>query len=297
MLSICIPQYNFDTSNLVRALTMQGNALGIPYEIIVIDDASIISFSPPFVHQQVHFTQLGTNIGRSAIRNLLAMNAQYDYLIFMDCDAQIVDEQYLERYWAVAKGEIIVCGGRQYAPMPPEVGYRLRWQYGTARECPKATERQRAANVSFLSNNFLIHKNLFNATRFDETLSTYGHEDTLFGYQLAQKNIIIQHIDNPLRHIDEESNATFLQKTQQGLSNLLTLHRRLADPHFSSSIKILRYLRTLQRFGLLHLTAGAFALLKPLVIKNLFSSRPNLLLFDAYKLGYLCQLATTFKTH
>ena len=40
MLSICIPVYNFDVTELVKALNSQAEELHVSYEILVIDDAS-----------------------------------------------------------------------------------------------------------------------------------------------------------------------------------------------------------------------------------------------------------------
>ena len=42
MLSILIPEHNYDCTKLVNDLAMQCNKAGIIYEIIVLDDASTL---------------------------------------------------------------------------------------------------------------------------------------------------------------------------------------------------------------------------------------------------------------
>ncbi|MBK9012976.1 MAG: hypothetical protein IPM82_02230 [Saprospiraceae bacterium] len=66
-----------------------------------------------------------------------------------------------------------------------------------------------------MTNNFLIPRQLFLEIQFDETLRQYGHEDTLFGMELARRQVPIVHIDNPLEHIGLEPVDVFLRKTEQ----------------------------------------------------------------------------------
>ena len=44
----------------------------------------------------------------------------------------------------------------------------------------------------------MISKTCFEQISFNEDLQGYGHEDTLFGYELDKKNIQIHHLDNPV---------------------------------------------------------------------------------------------------
>ena len=63
--------------------------------------------------------------------------------------------------------------------------------------------------------------NCFKKISFNERLSGYGHEDTLFGYELNKNNIQIHHIDNPVLNGHLDTNEAFLLKTEEGLGNLL----------------------------------------------------------------------------
>ena len=99
MLSILIPVYNFNISNLVHALVDQIKDNSIEAEIIIVDDASDSQIESNHELQQlpfVTFEQLTQNIGRSKIRNYLASKARYNYLLFIDCDASIYSSHYLK---------------------------------------------------------------------------------------------------------------------------------------------------------------------------------------------------------
>ena len=54
----------------------------------------------------------------------------------------------------------------------------------------------------------LTTKNLFQICRFDESISSYGFEDTLFGIQLQLANIPLEHVDNELYHVYIPSSST-----------------------------------------------------------------------------------------
>jgi hypothetical protein len=50
---------------------------------------------------------------------------------------------------------------------------------------------------------------------FSEDLKTYGHEDTLLGYDLFRNGIEIFHIDNPVEHTGLEDSSVLLRKPKQ----------------------------------------------------------------------------------
>ena len=81
MISICIPTYNYNVTDLVEELLAQSSSLDC--EIIVIDDAS----SPSFVKEnsslsdRVNFVCLEQNVGRAKIRNLFLEHVQVQHLV------------------------------------------------------------------------------------------------------------------------------------------------------------------------------------------------------------------------
>jgi hypothetical protein len=291
ILSILLPIYNWDIRQLAGDLIAQGRALGVPFELLALDDGSApeyremnrsISGFP-----EVNYQELPQNIGRAAIRNRLGDLAQYPFLLFMDSDSEVVRGDYLQVYLQAAAEDRVLVGGTCYSPEPPaDPGLYLRWQYGVRREQRPVALRRRSPWSSFLTHHFVIARSVFQQIRFDERLKGYGHEDTLFGLALQQAGVSITHLDNPLKHAGLEPSAVFLTKTESSVRNLVWLHMqgnllpsRLLDAY-----------RLLQRLGLASWAASGFERHQAAFRKRLEGPAPRLWQLDLYKLGYLCLL-------
>ena len=288
MLSILIPIYNFDVRSLIFDIHKQSSALGIAFEIICIDDCSDSSFknlnSEISTLSHVSYQELDTNIGRSRIRNTLAKQAIYKNLLFLDCDTKPKNENYVKKYLDNLEDNTVIFGGRTHQEKPSNKSLYLRWLYGIKREQKTVSERKKKPYLSFMTNNFLIPKELFSSIQFEETVVGYGHEDTLFALSLQKRKINIKHIENPLFHIGLEENIIFLQKTEQGVKNLALL---ISESKIDEQITLYKAYKKLHSFLLLPLFSLLFTMFKPLIHKNLLSSNPTLILFDIYKLGLL----------
>jgi len=288
MLSILIPVYNFDIRKLVKQLHKQGILLPIPFEIICSDDGSDEEFiqlnKEIEIFNHVSYELQKENLGRSKIRNHLASRANYEFLLFMDCDSMTTDENYLKNYVLLLDQSKLLYGGRTYQDFAPQDSeYYLHWFYGKNREVSSAEKRSKAPYKSFMTNNFLIPSAIFNQIKFDEELTQYGHEDSLFGLELKKLKIDILHIDNPLEHIGIEKSEIFIKKTEQALQNLYFLNQK----HQLQEIKILKYFLFIQQYHLSFIVSIIFRLIKKPMIKNLYSQKVNLWYFDFYKLWYL----------
>lgn len=295
MLSILIPVYNHEITKLVDDLHKQASQLGIAFEIIVADDASKSSYKQ--INRQitslpnVRYYEMEHNMGRSKIRNHLSKLSRYDYLLFMDCDAQVASTQFVENYLQNCTGQV-VCGGTAYDDTLPDNRFFLRWYYGKQREQRSADERNLNPNNSFTTFNFLIPRKIFQTIGFNESLCRYGHEDTLFGYELKRKNYLIRHIDNPLIHTGLDSNKDFVFKTKQSIKNLYLIasNRDFVDKDIFDDIKILTYYRKMKRLRLTNLISVGYKMIHTLLENQLTSKSPKLIYFDMLKLGYLCTL-------
>ena len=291
MLSICIPVYNFDVRVLVYDLHRQVLRCGVPFEIILIDDASSASYIT-FLHEltvlpHLRLILLSENIGRSKIRNALVKEARYPYLIFMDCDSATVTSGYIAQYLPYCQPNTVTYGGRCYEKEKPSDDTLLHWKYGIKREALPAAERQRRPNFNFCTNNFLIDKAIFKTITFSEQLEGYGHEDTFFGLELLGFHIPINHIDNPLLHLGLESANIFLKKTDNGIVNLRKVEMMLKEkyPDYAGHSKLMRTKIFLQKYRLLSLTRSVLKTFKPLMKRNLLGKHPSLFVFDLYKLA------------
>lgn len=293
MLSVCIPVYNWNVTELVTQLFKQLNVSGVEFEILLVDDASD-DWSRQLNSKldngsTIKYIQNEVNMGRSRIRNFLGDKAQYDYLLFMDCDARVPDDQFIQRYLTAINQASVVAGGCAYEMAAPEPTHYLRWFYGIKREQHTAEKRNKMPYTSFSTFNFLVPKSLFKTVRFNEQISQYGHEDTLFGVDLETQQIKITHIDNTLYHIGLEDSERFLQKTRQSLDNLLMLGAEYKiGSLFCQRVKVLRYFLVVKKCKLRWMMTMLFYFFRPLIERNLKGKKPQMKLFDFYKLGYLC---------
>lgn len=288
MLSICIPIFNVDVRPLVTELVKQIKECTPKVELILIDDGST-----QFLKENKELESCATviflreNIGRAKIRNLFLEYSKEAYLLFLDCDVLINDPNFIAHYLLFLKNEpAIVCGGHFYNSKQPKLSERLRWKYGIYKESKSAEERKKSPNKSFMTNNFVIKKSIFQEIRFDERLRNYGHEDTLFGLQLKKKQLKIEHIDNQVLIGDSESNEVFLHKTEIGVKNLAHI---LSFPEFQADlwneISLLSFYKKTKKVHFLLLPI--FTIVKPILHWLLKKGMANLLLFDFYKLGIL----------
>jgi len=295
MLSICIPVYNYDVCRLVQDLHLQAEKAGYLYEIIIMDDASDEEFrkiNHAIDLENVRYIQLNENVGRSKIRNHFTSVAKFPSLLFMDCDSAIASPYYIESYSRFFDSQTVCCGGRVYEDKKPDDSTYLRWKYGVNRESVSAAERNKNPNAGFQTNNFLIHKSVFEKVKFNEDLDGYGHEDTLFGLELLGQCITISHIDNPLIHLGLETASGFLEKTEAGIKNLYKVEMLLREkyPEYINHSKLMRSKLFLQKLHLSGFVSKLFNIMRRPMKNHLLGEKPFLMIFDLYRLGLLCTL-------
>ncbi|MDA7794518.1 glycosyltransferase family 2 protein [Flavobacteriales bacterium] len=291
MLSILIPIYNFDVTELIGELSHQAEKLNIPHEIICIDDKSESSFvkKNKVIDEikSVIYSKLSKNIGRSKIRNLLATKAQFENLLFLDCDTKINTKNFLKNYIEIINDNDVIVGGIEYEPLQENNrDLLLRWLYGKNREEKKAIVRTKNPYVSFSACNMLIKKSICNKIFFSETISQYGHEDTLYGIELKSLDIKVKHIDNPIVHLGLDETSVFIRKTELGLENFKSIST--SNPEIIYLTKIGRFANAISYT--LFLTKPIFKGIRFLSKSLLLKGSKNLILFDLFKLSFLLSL-------
>lgn len=285
MLSICIPHFNFQNPALFLKLKEQASALEIAYEILIFDDASKeenLLYLKGFEAPPYRIKYLKENISRSAMRNLLAHEAKYPHLIFLDGDSTIEKKDFLKTYLRYLSHDL-VSGGRYYSDEKADKYHLLHWLYGKKVES-KSTHQ-------FHSCNFMIKKSVLNTIQFDEHLKGYGYEDVLFGLQ-AQKNGIQTHwIDNPVLHQQLKLNDEFLSDVQRSLINLKILEREKEYQDLLPQIRIYQKYQQLKNWGLVRLLPLNSRKLNSILAKELkIKPEKNLWLLNFYKLSFFHQL-------
>ncbi|MCL1821270.1 MAG: glycosyltransferase [Prolixibacteraceae bacterium] len=294
MLSICIPVYNFDVRELTNQLCGQASLMNADVEILIYDDDSAPLYKQ--LNEQiancknVKYKALAQNIGRSAIRNLLADEAAGTHILFVDADSLPEDENFLKRYLESADHPV-VCGGTMYEKTPPDnLSAMLRWVYGRKREQLTASVRSKKI-FSITSNNFMIQREVVVRYPFRESIREYGHEDTVLGFDLVSAGIAIRHIDNFVIHIGLESSAQYLEKTRTSIKNLLHIsHVVVTSPDFSGGYGLLKMKNKLEKLKLSRIAGWLFKKNVRRLEQNLTGANPKLWIFDLYRIGFMCSL-------
>ncbi|PSR52445.1 glycosyl transferase [Adhaeribacter arboris] len=293
-LSILIPVYNFAVDKLVNVLWVQCKEANIIFEIICLDDASDSYFQDNnrFLQklENVIYEELPVNISRAAMRNALAQRARYSYLLFLDNDSEIIEQDFIKKYLQKAHPNQILIGGTLYPDNLPLQPYRLHWKFGRNREQKTAALRNRHPYQSLQVNNALVPRSIFQKFPFDEKIVQYGHEDSQWGKRLESASIPVVHIQNPVGHLGLEPCEIFLIKTQQAIYNL---HRLYYTEGIGSKTSLIKAYIRLSRYRFKQLYFSFFKLIQPLLLLNLRSSWPSLFCFDLYKLGLFIQADCT----
>ena len=296
-LSVVIPEYNYDCTQLVSDLRQSCEAAyGLSsYEILVIDDGSsdtATTKTNSVIDQwpNCRFIRKPGNTGRAATRNEGILQSSGNLVVIIDCDAEVCSPDFISRYLEAARqetgSEYVICGNIVTSPQYGRPDNQLRYRYELAAGCRRTlTHRNAHPYDSFTAFNVMISRSVFGKIKFNESFSQYGYEDALLGMQLKQTGIPVRHIDNPLVHTGIESNDIFLRKTEQALQNLYT-HAAL----FPEGTPITRTAARLRHMRLLPLLRRCHKWLGPLERRNLLGCRPSLFLFKLYKIGYYAGL-------
>lgn len=289
-LSILIPTRNDACLEQVETLkTMASNIDGLKYEIIVSDDAST---DPETIHQNeiidtmencmvLHRTE---NLGRAANRNYLARNAHFDWLLFLDCNVKINNDDFLKKYLEQENAEVVIGG--IFAEADSFLSkHNLRYQYEKKIEPQHvASQRQQRPYQSFRTSNFMVRREVILTHPFDETVPGYGYEDVLWGKMLKDNVISIENIDNPVIMTHFESNEAYVAKIEEAMHTLYALRHDL-----NGYSPLLSMAKKLESNHLASIYKQIYRSFSRCIRKKLISDKPKIKLLNYYKLGYyLC---------
>lgn len=289
-LSILIPEYNTCCIKLVKSIQEQVSLINdLIYEIIVADDGSTnekewASNQSISNWSNCLFIRRDVNVGRAKIRNFLAQKAKYPWLLFIDCDMSIQNSDYISKYLQ-SEGDVIY-GGYLTDNNPNKHINNLRYIYEKKAERTHTyIERRKNPYQDFHTSNFLIKREIMIRIPFDERFEHYGYEDVVFGRQLKENGIRINHINNPVIFEDFEDNEHFIIKTEEGLQTLSAFSNDLKG--YSTLIKITTFL---QRYHLINIIRMIYKITQKRIRKSLIGNHPKTFFFSFYKLGYFISI-------
>jgi len=302
-LTICIPVYNFDVNELVNDLTRQidnQNLEGV--NIVLIDDASnqtYKSINSNLEEKVNRFIYLENNIGRSKIRNLFLNYSKSEYLLFLDCDGKIINENFLKIYidFISKMSSDVIYGGRKVSENQPSSNYRLRWRFAVKRENLPLEVRLRSPYLDFQTNNFVVKKQVLEQVPFNENITQYGYEDLIFSRDLKHNKFKIQHIENPVLNNDVETNSDFLVKADHSALSLAQLLGNDDDLERVKNIRLAEAYLLLKKTGTAGIYSFFYYFTKSTITKILLSGNAPLKLLDLYKLGQLIGYMNKFQSN
>ncbi len=293
MLSILIPTYNYNVYPLAKELHKQFSKQGIPFEIRIYDDSSTINFENNELINElsnITYKKFKENKGRTYVRHLLALDAKYKHLLFLDADVFPKDRFYASKWIKELEktSADVYFGGIQLPPQAPSPQKTLRWKYGKEREAVPVEVRIKHPYRSLISGAMLIDKNVFlKVSDSLKNINRYGL-DIYFSYLLKQQKAKVRHFNNPIMHLGLEENEVFIRKSKKAVETLFYLIKNKMIPEDYSRLgkTVSKIKKTGCKF-LKHLFS-----LQNLCLKNLLSRNPSLKIFDLFKLCYFCKIST-----
>ncbi len=261
-------------------------------EIILLDDCSDVAFKNQYLHfvdnPEVKVFFNTENKGRQLSRKKLAAHASFSNLLFLDCDMVIIQNNFIAHYYSEINNGYTVCsGGHVYGNKTPENPSKiLHWKYGSSRE----VKQLRKKNQHFTSGNFLIRKNIFNLIPTLQALGGYGHEDTFWGIWLSSNNYTVKNINNPVLHAGLEDKEVFLKKSMDALMNLKALSSQTSNAVLASHVKLYRWSLLCKKWRISGVVSLCNKRFKKLLLKNLYSAKPSLKIFDFVRLAHFLNI-------
>jgi len=290
MISILIPCYNFNAYPLVLSLEKQALLLNVSFEIICSDDGSFSLKNEE--NQKINlltnskFIELKKNIGRVQNRIFLAEKAQYEWIIFLDVDSKPKKNDYLKKYISNIGKSDFVFGGNEFRYNLSEK-FSLKNKFAKYREAKSTNVRKRKPYKYIISANFMAKKSSFLYCYSKIKYKSYGN-DYIISSILQKNKILISHIDNFTVISVNDDNEQFILKSKDALRNL---YRNYFDGNLrKSSISILNAFSILENFRMRKVFLAITNPLEKFIFRKINSKNPNLILFDIFRLRYLCSI-------
>jgi glycosyltransferase involved in cell wall biosynthesis len=291
LLSVLIPVYNWDISDLIARLVAELKERMIKnVEIIIIDDSSsnntIKTANQNKISEYrkqafpIRYQELSNNLGRAAVRNLLVEHSQGAYLLFLDSDVVPDNSDFLSKYIDCYDDYDVICGGISYrSKILDGRKYRFYLYFSSKTDVKPSLLRNLNPWKHVLTSNILVRREVFENCPFDKCFTGYGYEDVEWGIRLSKNGYRIFHVENTVSHLGLVSKRDLLVRMAGSIENYVMLARK--HPDFFQAVPIAHHLSKLKRLpvSVLQATGSILKLLFFVSMVNFFSY----LLFQFYK--------------
>ncbi|MBT8253538.1 MAG: glycosyltransferase [Flavobacteriaceae bacterium] len=292
MLSVLVPAYNCNVTELIAEVHRQLVLSGAAFEIIVMDDGSepeYVESNRPIINlSQTQLIISEKNHGRIKTRLLLRDRAKFNWLLYLDADTFPKSEHFIINYLNYISPETqVIFGGIAYEDTPPESVFMLRWRYGRKHEEVKASIRNKTPYKLVISGNFLIKNKILSIFDMEIKSNQYGY-DSYFGVLLKKNQVRVVHIDNEVYHRGIEESAVYLKKMEQAAKTLLSLYDQdLMREHQNTLLNLFIFLKKTYLNRILSLFYQVF---RNAMNRNLTGHNPSIWILQLYRISYLCHI-------
>lgn len=236
VLSVLVPFYGSDPSELLRDLATRAATLDDAVEIVCADDASpdprfgaaAVTVAEAVDGTAVTVLLAGRNRGRSRIRNLLAERARGGHVLFLDGDMSVERETFLADYIALIRSRPV---GIAFGGFDMELGvdddpsHDLHVWSSRRDHCLPAVDRQRDPAKYAYTSNLLVRRDVMLACPFSDAFRGWGWEDVDWAIRAMKLAPIVQ-VDNPAVHRGFSSAEVLLRKYRESVPNFEVLYGR-----------------------------------------------------------------------
>ena len=286
MLSICIPTYNTDCSELLDTLAKQIEQIHEVVEVLVCDD-----FSTNYTQENEAFCQRNgfyffknkENLGRIETRKKLTSKTIHKWTLFLDADVIPKSSDFIKQYVDFIKADkgSLAVGGHSY--LDEIKPFNLRLRDGRNREEMSADKRQLNPYNLVLFGNILMKKRLFQEVFEAFNYSEYGEDIHLSSF-LKSSKIDLLHLPNEVYHLGTENNREFLKKIKKSGQMYAKLDSNSTLD--LSHIKLVKTGSFLKKYMLHNLMKFALAITSPFLKTVLITFGGPLLFIDLMRLYY-----------
>ncbi len=295
MYSVLIPNFNnIRIRSLLRQIFILAEYENVAYEIILLDDGSHINelnslYKEIGAYPNIHCFRLPENKGRTYTRNYLAKIAKYQWLLFLDSDVIPSNDSFLTEYVQAMQKEDsdVLFGGVEYKfILPNPTNENLHWLYGLKREAKDVFVRKKFPYQTVISTCFAIKKDVFMSIDMPNQ-NRYGM-DYYFANQLKKMKLRVTHINSRVQIMSFNTTDDFLHKRKLSIE---TLHHLFEEKLISAdATPLLKANQKLEKWRIKRIFHRFIGLFENSILKNLKSDKPNLFLFDLYRLNLFIRL-------